>query len=75
MSEPTLTPADGKSGVLNPGMGVVATAFVSGVLATREGCAEPIGSLSQMAHIRLEKRTYIHPENGTHLGTEYHDEI
>jgi len=59
MSEPTLTPADGKSGVL----------------ATREGYAEPIGSLSQMAHIRLGKRTYIHPESGTHLGTEYHDEI
>jgi len=56
-------------------MGVVATAFVSGVLATREGYAEPIGSLSQMAHIRLGKRTYIHPESGTHLGTEYHDEI
>lgn len=75
MSEPTLTPADGKSGVLNPGMGVVATAFVSGVLATREGYTEPIGSLSQMAHIRLGKRTDIHPENGNHLGTEYHNEI
>jgi|GEM_PF-3119703 len=75
MSEPTLTPADGKSGVLNPEMGVVATAFVSGVLATREGYAEPIGSLSQMAHIRLGTRTDIHPENGNHLGTEYHNEI
>ena len=75
MPEPTLTPADGKSGLLNPGMDVVATAFVSGVLATREGCAEPIGSLSRMAHIRLGKRTDIHPESGTHLGTEYHDEI
>ncbi len=75
MSEPTLTPADGKSGVLNPGMGVVATAFVSGVLATREGYADPVGSLSQMADIRLGKRTDIHPEHGIHLGTEYYDEI
>ena len=57
MSEPTLTPADGKLGVLTPGMGAVATTFISGVLAARKGYAEPIGSLSQMAHIRLGKRT------------------
>ncbi len=75
MSEPTLTPADGKLGVLTPGMGAVATTFISGVLAARRGYAEPVGSLSQMAHIRLGKRTDIHPENGNHLGTEYYDEI
>ena len=33
------------------------TTFISGVLAARKGYAEPIGSLSQMAHIRLGKRT------------------
>lgn len=49
--------ADGKLGVLTPGMGAVATTFISGVLAARKGFAEPIGSLTQMAHIRLGKRT------------------
>ena len=57
MTEPNLTPADGKLGVLTPGMGAVATTFISGVLAARKGYAEPVGSLSQMAHIRLGKRT------------------
>jgi len=38
-------------------MGAVATTFVSGVLAARKGYATPFGSLSQMAHIRLGKRT------------------
>ena len=75
MSEPTLTPADGKLDVLTRGMGVVATASVSSVLVTREGYADPVGSLSQMAHISLGKRTDNHPESGNHLGTEYYDEI
>ncbi len=57
MSEPTLTPAEGKLGVLTPGMGAVATTFISGVMAARKGYAEPTGSLTQMAHIRLGKRT------------------
>jgi myo-inositol-1-phosphate synthase len=57
MPEPTLNPANGKLGVLTPGMGAVATTFISGVLAARKGYAEPVGSLSQMAHIRLGKRT------------------
>jgi len=38
-------------------MGAVATTFISGVLAARRGYAEPIGSLTQMSHIRLGKRT------------------
>ena len=53
----SITPATGKLGVLTPGMGAVATTFISGVLATRKGYAEPIGSVSQLAHIRLGKRT------------------
>ena len=58
MSEPTpIAPAEGKLGVLTPGMGAVATTFISGVLAARKGYAEPIGSLTQMSHIRLGKRT------------------
>ena len=50
-------PASGKLGVLMPGMGAVATTFVSGVLAVRRGLAKPIGSLTQMGTIRLGKRT------------------
>ena len=58
MSEtPNVAPAEGKLGVLTPGMGAVSTTFISGVLAARKGYANPIGSLSQMAHIRLGKRT------------------
>jgi len=48
-----IAPADGRLGVLTPGMGAVASTFVAGVLAAREGLGPPIGSISQMAHIRL----------------------
>ncbi|HSH45792.1 MAG TPA: inositol-3-phosphate synthase [Longimicrobiales bacterium] len=44
-------------GVLLPGLGAVATTFVAGVEAVRRGRAEPLGSVSQMQHIRLGKRT------------------
>jgi myo-inositol-1-phosphate synthase len=50
-------PAEGKLGVLLPGMGAVATTFIAGVEAVRRGMAEPIGSLTQLAHVRLGKRT------------------
>ncbi|HLV90863.1 MAG: inositol-3-phosphate synthase [Acidimicrobiales bacterium] len=50
-------PATGKLGVLTPGMGAVATTFYAGVLAARKGYAQPFGSLTQMGHIRLGKRT------------------
>ena len=52
-----ITPANGKLGVLLPGMGAVATTFVAGVEAVRAGLGKPIGSLSQMGTIRLGKRT------------------
>jgi myo-inositol-1-phosphate synthase len=47
----------GKLGVMIPGMGAVATTFVAGVEAIRKGIAKPIGSVTQMATIRLGKRT------------------
>ena len=40
-----------------PGLGAVATTFISGVLAVRKGIASPIGSYTQMGSIRLGKRT------------------
>ena len=47
----------GKLGVLLVGLGAVSTTFVAGVEAIKKGIAEPIGSLTQMATIRLGKRT------------------
>jgi len=52
-----IAPADGKLAVLLPGMGAVATTFIAGVEAARRGLGKPIGSLTQMAHIRLGKRS------------------
>jgi myo-inositol-1-phosphate synthase len=54
---PALAPAEGKLGVLIPGMGAVTTTFIAGVEAIRRGLAKPIGSLTQMSTIRLGKRT------------------
>ena len=48
---------EGKLGVLIPGMGAVATTFIAGVEAIKAGLGEPVGSLTQMATIRLGKRT------------------
>ncbi|CAN5914073.1 inositol-3-phosphate synthase [soil metagenome] len=50
-------PASGKLGILLPGMGAVATTFIAGVLAIRKGIGQPFGSLTQLGHIRLGKRT------------------
>jgi myo-inositol-1-phosphate synthase len=50
-------PADGKLGILIPGLGAVATTFIAGVEAIKKGFSQPIGSLTQMGNIRLGKRT------------------
>ena len=52
-----IAPADGKLGVLIPGIGAVSTTFIAGVEAVKRGTAAPIGSLTQLATIRLGKRT------------------
>jgi len=52
-----IAPADGKLGILIPGMGAVTTTFIAGVEAIRRGLAKPIGSVTQLATIRLGKRT------------------
>jgi myo-inositol-1-phosphate synthase len=57
MSSNGVRPVEGRLGVLLPGLGAVATTFIAGVEAIRRGMAEPIGSLTQLAHIRLGKRT------------------
>jgi myo-inositol-1-phosphate synthase len=50
-------PATGRLGILTPGLGAVATTFIAGVESVRRGLSQPIGSLTQMATIRLGRRT------------------
>jgi myo-inositol-1-phosphate synthase len=52
-----IKPAEGKLGILVPGIGAVATTFIAGVYAVRKQLGKPIGSLTQMGTIRLGKRT------------------
>jgi myo-inositol-1-phosphate synthase len=53
----TIKKPTGKLGVMLPGLGAVATTFISGIAAIKKGIALPIGSLTQMGTIRLGKRT------------------
>ncbi len=53
----TIAPADGKLGILIPGIGAVSTTFMAGVEAVKRGLGEPIGSLTQLGTVRLGKRT------------------
>ena len=51
-----IAPASGRLGLLMPGMGAVASTLIAGVMHARNTGETPIGSVSQMAHIRLGKR-------------------
>ncbi len=50
-------PAEGKLGILIPGLGAVATTLIAGVEAVKKGLSQPIGALTQMGSIRVGKRT------------------
>lgn len=52
-----IIPAEGRLGILIPGLGAVATTLIAGVEAIKKGISQPIGSLTQMGNIRLGKRT------------------
>jgi myo-inositol-1-phosphate synthase len=52
-----ITSADGKLGILIPGIGAVSTTFMAGVEAVKRGLGQPIGSLTQLGTVRLGKRT------------------
>ena len=52
-----IAPADGRLGILIPGIGAVSTTFIAGVEAVKRGLGQPIGSLTQLGTIRLGKRT------------------
>ena len=54
---PQVEPAQGKLGILLPGLGAVSTTFIAGCLLARRGLGQPFGSLTQLATIRLGKRT------------------
>ena len=60
---PVIEPAEGKLGILLVGLGAVSSTFVAGVEHVRHGTGKPYGSITQMATIRLGKRT----ENRTPL--------
>ena len=51
-----IAPANGKLGVLLPGLGAVSTTFIAGVETVKRGLAAPIGSLTQLSTVRLGKR-------------------
>src|SRR3954454_24553348 len=57
MTARTIAPASGRLGVLLPGLGAVASTVIAGVLQARQSGNAPIGSLTQMAHIRLGDRS------------------
>lgn len=48
--------AKGKLGVLTVGIGAVATTFMAGTLIARKGMGVPVGSITQLATMRLGKR-------------------
>src|SRR5437763_473586 len=52
-----IAPATGKLGVLLPGLGAVSSTVIAAVLTARRTGEAPIGSVSQMAHIRLGNRS------------------
>jgi myo-inositol-1-phosphate synthase len=54
---PVIEPAGGRLGVLLVGLGAVASTFLAGVEHARRGSGRPFGSLTQMATIRLGRRT------------------
>lgn len=50
-----IKPATGRLGVLVVGVGgAVATTMIVGTLASRKGLAKPIGSITQLATMRME---------------------
>ena len=53
----TIPEPKGKLGILLVGLGAVATTTIAGIMLARRGLGQPFGSLTQMATIRLGKRT------------------
>ncbi|HRK01528.1 MAG TPA: inositol-3-phosphate synthase, partial [Oligoflexia bacterium] len=62
-SNAKVKPAEGKLGILMPGLGAVATTMIAGVEAIKQDIAKPIGSLAWMGKMRLGKRNENRMEN------------
>ena len=57
-----IKPATGRLGVLVVGVGgAVATTMIVGTLASRKGLAKPIGSITQLATMRMENNGVYRP--------------
>ena len=54
---PSIAPAGGNLGVLLVGLGAVSSTFIAGVEHIRRGMGQPVGSITQMATIRLGRRS------------------
>ena len=57
VESPSIEPAEGKLGVLLVGLGAVSSTLIAGVEQVRRGMRQPVGSITQMATIRLGKRS------------------
>lgn len=55
MEKINVVPANGKLGVLCIGMGAVTSTFMVGTLMSRKGLSTPVGSLTQLATLRVGK--------------------
>jgi myo-inositol-1-phosphate synthase len=56
MTKVQVKEASGKLGILTVGVGAVATTFIAGTLITRKGLGIPVGSITQLATMRIGKR-------------------
>jgi myo-inositol-1-phosphate synthase len=50
-----IKPADGKLGIVTPGLGAVSTTFIAGVLLVKKEIKPAVGSLTQMGKIQIGK--------------------
>ena len=55
MKKTEVRPAEGKLGILCVGLGAVSSTFITGVLMIRKGLGKPVGSITQLAKIRVGK--------------------
>lgn len=55
MKKTEVRPAEGKLGILCVGLGAVSSTFITGVLMIRKGLGKPVGSITQLARIRVGK--------------------
>ncbi len=55
MEQTNVVPSTGKLGIICVGLGAVSSTFITGTLMARKGLGKPVGSITQMAKIRVGK--------------------